>query len=53
LKAWNKEVFRILDLNIDKTVKELNDVEDLAAKRNVDSSIYKSKDLVKKFWEQI
>jgi hypothetical protein len=27
LKKWNKEVFGILDLNIDKTVKELNDIE--------------------------
>ncbi|MCI85021.1 hypothetical protein A2U01_0106299, partial [Trifolium medium] len=31
LKGWNKEVFGILDLNIDKTVKELNEMEGLIA----------------------
>ncbi|MCI01064.1 hypothetical protein A2U01_0022088, partial [Trifolium medium] len=34
LKVWNKEVFGLLDLNIDKTVKELNEIEDLNANRN-------------------
>ncbi|MCI46653.1 hypothetical protein A2U01_0067894, partial [Trifolium medium] len=31
LKRWNKEVFGVLDLNIESTVKELNDVEGLLA----------------------
>ncbi|PNX59162.1 cysteine-rich receptor-like protein kinase, partial [Trifolium pratense] len=29
LKSWNKEVFGILDLNIEKTVKDINDFEGL------------------------
>ncbi|CAJ2651715.1 unnamed protein product [Trifolium pratense] len=51
LRTWNKEVFSIMDLGIDKTVQELNEVEDLIG--NVDPSSLNSKDLVKKFWEQI
>ncbi|MCH80924.1 LINE-1 reverse transcriptase like [Trifolium medium] len=53
LKVWNREVFGILDLNINKTVKELNEVEDLVANGIGDSFILKSKELDKKFWEQI
>ncbi|PNX82625.1 cysteine-rich receptor-like protein kinase [Trifolium pratense] len=29
LKVWNKDVFGFLDLNIEKTVKEINDIEGL------------------------
>ncbi|MCI19886.1 cysteine-rich receptor-like protein kinase, partial [Trifolium medium] len=29
LKKWNKEVFGFLDLNIEKTVKDLNDIENM------------------------
>ncbi|PNX71762.1 cysteine-rich receptor-like protein kinase, partial [Trifolium pratense] len=53
LKVWNKEVFGLIDLNIDKTVKELNEVEELNANGDGDPTIFKSKELVKKFWEQI
>jgi hypothetical protein len=28
LKVWNKEVFGIIDLNLEKTVQELNELED-------------------------
>ncbi|MCH84540.1 hypothetical protein A2U01_0005372, partial [Trifolium medium] len=31
LRGWNREVFGILDLNIENTVKELNEAEGLAA----------------------
>jgi hypothetical protein len=29
LRKWNREVFGYLDLNIERTVKELNDLEGL------------------------
>jgi hypothetical protein len=53
LKSWNKAVFGILDLNIDKTVKDLNDVEELLANCDSDQPLLNSKELVKKFWEQL
>ncbi|MCI02122.1 LINE-1 reverse transcriptase like, partial [Trifolium medium] len=53
LKVWNREIFGILDLNIDKTVKELNELENMVANGIDDPANHNSKDLVKKFWEQI
>ncbi|PNX75860.1 cysteine-rich receptor-like protein kinase, partial [Trifolium pratense] len=53
LRKWNKEVFGITDLGIDKTVKELNEIEDLIANGEIDPSNHNSKELVRKFWEQI
>ncbi|WJX34031.1 hypothetical protein P8452_22182 [Trifolium repens] len=53
LKQWNREVFGIVDLNIDKTVQELNEVEDLLATGDGDHTTLNSKELVKQFWEQI
>jgi hypothetical protein len=53
LKSWNKAVFGILDLNIGKTVKDLNDVEELLANGDGDQPLLNSKELVKKFWEQL
>ncbi|MCI00463.1 hypothetical protein A2U01_0021482, partial [Trifolium medium] len=35
LKGWNKEVFGVLDMNIESTVKELNEVEGLLASDDV------------------
>ncbi|KAK2420957.1 hypothetical protein QL285_031635 [Trifolium repens] len=52
LKKWNKEVFGIIDLNINKTVKDLNEVEDLLANRTDDSAL-NTKDLAKQLWEQL
>ncbi|PNX80406.1 cysteine-rich receptor-like protein kinase, partial [Trifolium pratense] len=53
LKVWNREVFGILDLNIDKTVKDLNDAEDLMARGATCMNIANTKELTKKFWEQL
>jgi exonuclease III len=53
LKVWNKEVFGIVDLNIDKTVRDLNDLEEQIAYGSIDPSIINSKEKVKQFWEQI
>ncbi|PNX99941.1 cysteine-rich receptor-like protein kinase, partial [Trifolium pratense] len=53
LKLWNKDVFGFKDLSIDNTVKELNEVEDLIAKGDVDPLTLNSKEMVTKFWEQI
>jgi exonuclease III len=47
LKNWNREVFGIVDLNIEKTVKELNDMEDQIANDVLDPNQLNSKDLVK------
>jgi hypothetical protein len=51
LKGWNKEVFGIVDLNLEKTVKELNDVEDMLANDACDPTQFNSKELVKKIWD--
>jgi hypothetical protein len=53
LKTWNREVFGILDLNIDQTVKDLNDLEEQIANGAIDPSSFNSKEKVKNFWEQI
>jgi exonuclease III len=53
LKTWNREVFGILDLNIDQTVKDLNDLEEQIANGAIDPSSFNSKEKVNNFWEQI
>ncbi|PNX54610.1 cysteine-rich receptor-like protein kinase, partial [Trifolium pratense] len=53
LKVWNREVFGILDLNIDKTVKELNEVEELIANGHNDPITSNPRELITKFWEQM
>jgi hypothetical protein len=53
LKNWTREVFGIVDLNIEKTVKELNDIEELIANDVCDSNQFSSKELVKQYWDQI
>ncbi|GAU39170.1 hypothetical protein TSUD_372700 [Trifolium subterraneum] len=53
LKTWNREVFGNLDLNIDKIAKELNEIEDLAANGIGGLTFHNSKNLDKKFWEQL
>jgi hypothetical protein len=53
LKNWNREVFGIVELNIEKTVKELNDIEELIANDVYDSNQFNSKELVKQYWDQI
>jgi hypothetical protein len=53
LKVWNKEVFGILDLNIEKTVNDLNDLEDQITNGDCDPNQFNSKELVKTFRDQI
>ncbi|GAU49942.1 hypothetical protein TSUD_408370 [Trifolium subterraneum] len=53
LKVWNREVFGFMELKIDKTVKELNEVEELLATENIDANIINPKELVRQFWEQL
>jgi hypothetical protein len=53
LRTWNREVFGVLDLDIDKTVKEMNEIEEQIANGVSDSSNLNSKEKVKLFWEQI
>jgi hypothetical protein len=53
LRKWNREVFGILDLNIDKTVKELNDIEGLLGEDDVDLEITRREGLNKDFWSQL
>ncbi|GAU32253.1 hypothetical protein TSUD_53800 [Trifolium subterraneum] len=53
LREWNREVFGILDLNIEKTVKELNEVEGLAANYDVNSECWSTmKDYVMEFFNE-
>ncbi|GAU37337.1 hypothetical protein TSUD_395180 [Trifolium subterraneum] len=53
LKVWNREVFGFMELKIDKTVKELNEVEELLATGNIDANIINPKELVRQFWQQL
>jgi hypothetical protein len=53
LKVWNKEVFGTVDLNIEKTVRDLNDLEEQIANGDIDPTIINSKEKVKHFWEQV
>ncbi|KAK2445688.1 hypothetical protein QL285_016590 [Trifolium repens] len=53
LKTWNKEVFGIEDLNINKIVKDLDEVDERIATDSCDLSLYNAKELNKQFWEQL
>ncbi|PNY01680.1 cysteine-rich receptor-like protein kinase, partial [Trifolium pratense] len=53
LKKWNKEVFGILDLNIDKTVADINVFEGLMENDVGDLDYIKRDALNKDFWKQI
>jgi hypothetical protein len=53
LKLWNKEVFGFLDLNIEKTVKELNDFEGLLGGDDPDSLLTIREGLNRDFWRQL
>jgi hypothetical protein len=53
LRKWNKEVFGILDLNIDKTMKDLNDIEGLLGGDVVDVEMTRREGLNKEFWRQL
>jgi hypothetical protein len=53
LRKWNKEVFGILDLNIDKTVRDLNDIEGLMCGDVGDVEMTRREGLTKEFWRQL
>jgi exonuclease III len=53
LRKWNKEVFGILDLNIENTVKELNEIEGLLGGDEVDVELTRREGLKKEFWSQL
>ncbi|GAU35431.1 hypothetical protein TSUD_375210 [Trifolium subterraneum] len=53
LKGWNREVFGILDLNIENTVKELNEVENLIAANGENSVVDDKSAINKKFSDQL
>jgi hypothetical protein len=53
LRKWNKEVFGILDLNIEHTVKELNDIEGMLGDDDLDLEDTRREGLNKEFWRQL
>ncbi|PNX93422.1 cysteine-rich receptor-like protein kinase, partial [Trifolium pratense] len=53
LKNWNKEVFGFLDLNIEKTVRDINEFEGLLANSDGDLDYLKLEGLNKEFWKQL
>ncbi|GAU30605.1 hypothetical protein TSUD_62250 [Trifolium subterraneum] len=53
LKAWNREIFGLMDLNIEKTVKDMNEVEEMLANGDSHPIFINSKELSKNFWEQL
>ncbi|XP_045831494.1 uncharacterized protein LOC123922866 [Trifolium pratense] len=53
LKNWNKEVFGFLDLNIEKTITNINEFEDLLANSDGDLDDLKLEGLNKEFWKQL
>ncbi|MCH91947.1 LINE-1 reverse transcriptase like, partial [Trifolium medium] len=53
LKIWNREVFGLIDLNIENTVTELNALEDVIASGGTVSNVCNLKEINQKFWNQI
>jgi hypothetical protein len=53
LRKWNKEVFDFLDLNIEKTVKDLNDIEGLLGGDDSDVELTLREGLNRDFWRQL
>ncbi|XP_045831189.1 uncharacterized protein LOC123922522 [Trifolium pratense] len=53
LKKWNKEVFGYLDLNIEKTVSDINEFEGLLSSTNGDVDYLMLEGLNKDFWKQL
>ncbi|GAU32122.1 hypothetical protein TSUD_218730 [Trifolium subterraneum] len=53
LRKWNREVFGILDLNIEKTVKDLNNIEGLMGDDEMDLELTRREGLNKEFWRQL
>jgi hypothetical protein len=53
LRKWNREVFEILDLNIEKKVKELNDIGGMLGGDELDLESTRRDELNKYFWRQL
>jgi hypothetical protein len=53
LKTWNQDVFGIVDLSIDNTMKDINDLEEQLANGDVDHALFNSNEKTKQFWEQL
>jgi hypothetical protein len=53
LRKWNKEVFGYLDLNIEKTVKDLNDLEGLMGGGDANTHTSLREGLNRDFWHQL
>jgi hypothetical protein len=53
LRKWNKEVFGYLDLNIEKTVNDLNDIEGLLGGDDDDAQLMAREGLTRDFWRQL
>ncbi|MCH82956.1 LINE-1 reverse transcriptase like, partial [Trifolium medium] len=53
LRKWNREVFGYLDLNIEKTVKDLNDIEGLLGGDVTELELTRREGLNKEFWSQL
>ncbi|MCH80186.1 LINE-1 reverse transcriptase like, partial [Trifolium medium] len=53
LKKWNREVFGILDLEIEKTVKDINDFEGMMDGDEDDDELIRRKGLNSEFWRQL
>jgi hypothetical protein len=53
LRKWNKEVFGYLDLNIEKTVNDLNIVEGLLGEDDSEAELLRREGLNKDFWRQL
>ncbi|XP_045791549.1 uncharacterized protein LOC123886261 [Trifolium pratense] len=53
LRKWNREIFGFLDLNIEKTVKDINDIEGLLGGDDMDVELTRREGLNKDFWRQL
>ncbi|GAU47952.1 hypothetical protein TSUD_06860 [Trifolium subterraneum] len=53
LRKWNKEVYGYLDLNIEKTVNEINDIENMLGDDDMEVELTRRQGLNKEFWSQL
>lgn len=53
LRVWNKEVFGVVDLNIDKEVNELNSLDSILIENWDELVVAKRKEVTSKFWKDI
>lgn len=53
LRVWNKEVFGVVDLNIEEDVKELNNLDQMLIEHWDEATVSKRKEVSVSFWKQI